>query len=37
MTALTGREVVPISLADATGQLKLVPEELYAVAETFFG
>lgn len=37
MTALTGRDVVAVPLDEATQELKLVPEELYAIAETFFG
>ncbi|MBI9070286.1 MAG: 6-phosphofructokinase [Melioribacteraceae bacterium] len=37
MAALKGTEVVPVSLADATGELKLVGDDLYKVAATFFG
>jgi ATP-dependent phosphofructokinase / diphosphate-dependent phosphofructokinase len=37
MTAYRDAHVVPIPLADATDQLKTVPPELFAVAETFFG
>jgi ATP-dependent phosphofructokinase / diphosphate-dependent phosphofructokinase len=37
MTAYRGLGVVPIGLEEATAQLKTVPAELFAVAETFFG
>ncbi|HEX2029234.1 MAG TPA: ATP-dependent 6-phosphofructokinase [Nitriliruptorales bacterium] len=37
MTGLIGPDVVAVPLAEATKELKLVPRELYEVAETFFG
>jgi 6-phosphofructokinase 1 len=37
MVALRGTEIVRVPLAEATSQLKLVPEERYAEAEVFFG
>ena len=37
MAALRGDEVVPVSLEEATAQLKTVPREWYAVAQAFFG
>jgi ATP-dependent phosphofructokinase / diphosphate-dependent phosphofructokinase len=37
MTAYRDLGVVPVSLAEATEQLKTVPPELFAVARTFFG
>ncbi|MEX0705123.1 MAG: ATP-dependent 6-phosphofructokinase, partial [Nitriliruptoraceae bacterium] len=37
MTALRGGVVVPVSLAEATAELRTVPENLYRVAEVFFG
>jgi ATP-dependent phosphofructokinase / diphosphate-dependent phosphofructokinase len=37
MTAYRDSRVVPIPLADATRELKTVPDQLYRVAETFFG
>lgn len=39
MTGLigSGRDVVPVPLAEATKELKLVPRALYDVAEVFFG
>src|SRR5579864_2080639 len=37
MAALRGDEIVAVSLAEATGSLKLVPPEWYAVAQAFFG
>ena len=37
MTAFQNHEIVPVPLADATAELKTVPEHLYRVAETFFG
>jgi 6-phosphofructokinase 1 len=37
MAALHGDEIVDVSLAEATAQLKTVPPEWYAVAEAFFG
>ena len=36
MAALRGTEIVPVPLADATSELKLVPPELYELAKTFF-
>ncbi|HSL66653.1 MAG TPA: ATP-dependent 6-phosphofructokinase [Actinomycetota bacterium] len=37
MVALRGQEIVDVPLDDAVTQLKRVPEELYRVAEVFFG
>jgi ATP-dependent phosphofructokinase / diphosphate-dependent phosphofructokinase len=37
MTALRGTEIVLVDLAEATSELKLVPESLYSEAEVFFG
>ena len=37
MTALRGEDVVAAPLADATGKLRTVPREYYALAEAFFG
>ncbi len=37
MVALRGTDIVQVPLAAATGELKLVPPERYAEAETFFG
>ena len=37
MSAIRGHEVVRVSLADATRELKLVPQSLYRVGEVFFG
>jgi ATP-dependent phosphofructokinase / diphosphate-dependent phosphofructokinase len=37
MAALRGDDIVAVSLAEATAQLKLVPPEWYAVAQAFFG
>jgi 6-phosphofructokinase 1 len=37
MTALRGTEIELVALSEATAALKLVPEELYAEAEVFFG
>ncbi len=37
MTALVGREVVPVALPEAVAELKRVPPQLYGIAETFFG
>jgi 6-phosphofructokinase 1 len=37
MTALVGSEIVAVSLAEATKELKQVPASLYEVAEVFFG
>lgn len=37
MTALQNGLVTPISLSDATGDLKTVPPSIYDVAEVFFG
>ena len=37
MTALRATDIVLADLADATAQLKLVPESLYSEAEVFFG
>jgi len=37
MVALRGTEIVSVPLDDAVAELKVVPEELYRVAEVFFG
>ena len=37
MTALRGTEIVLVPLAEATAELKLVPDSLYREAEVFFG
>ena len=37
MAALQGDDVVDVSLAEATAELKTVPEDWYAVAQAFFG
>jgi 6-phosphofructokinase 1 len=37
MAALQGDEIVDVSLAEATAELKTVPEDWYAVAKAFFG
>jgi 6-phosphofructokinase 1 len=37
MVALSGTDIIRVSLADATKELKLVPPERYAEAEIFFG
>jgi ATP-dependent phosphofructokinase / diphosphate-dependent phosphofructokinase len=37
MVALNGTDIVRVPLAEATKELKLVPPELYAEAEVFFG
>jgi phosphofructokinase-like protein len=37
MTALRGTEIELVELGEATAELKTVPSELYAEAETFFG
>jgi 6-phosphofructokinase 1 len=37
MVALRGTDIVRVPLADATRELKLVPQERYAEAEVFFG
>jgi 6-phosphofructokinase 1 len=37
MAALHGDDVVDVSLAEATAELKTVPEDWYAVAKAFFG
>jgi phosphofructokinase-like protein len=37
MAALRGDDVVAVSLAEATAQLKTVPPDWYAVAQAFFG
>ena len=36
MAALKGNDIVPVPLAEATSELKLVPPELYELAKTFF-
>ena len=37
MAALKGNDIVAVELADAVGELKTVDDELYKVAQTFFG
>jgi 6-phosphofructokinase 1 len=37
MAALQGDSIVEVSLAEATAELKTVPEDWYAVAKAFFG
>src|SRR6187200_388624 len=37
MAALQGDSIVEVSLAEATAELKTVPEDWYAVAQAFFG
>lgn len=37
MAALSGRDMIDVSLDDAVGQLKTVPPEYYEMATTFFG
>jgi phosphofructokinase-like protein len=37
MAALKGNDIVAVELADAVGELKTVDDELYEVAQTFFG
>ena len=37
MTALRATEIVLVDLAEATAELKVVPDELYREAEVFFG
>ena len=37
MAALQGDNIVEVSLAEATAELKTVPEDWYAVAKAFFG
>jgi 6-phosphofructokinase 1 len=37
MAALRGDDVISVALAEATAELKTVPDEWYAVARTFFG
>lgn len=37
MVSLQGRNIVPVKLADAVGELKTVPPEYYKLAEIFFG
>jgi 6-phosphofructokinase 1 len=37
MTALRGTDIQLVALSEATAALKVVPEELYAEAEVFFG
>ncbi|MGI9539880.1 MAG: 6-phosphofructokinase [Miltoncostaeaceae bacterium] len=37
MAALRGDRVTDVPLADAVAELKIVPQELYRAAETFFG
>ena len=37
MVRLQGNEIVPIALADAVDQLKVVDQEFYDLAKVFFG
>jgi phosphofructokinase-like protein len=37
MVALRGNEIVTVSLDEATAETKIVPEDLYEAARTFFG
>jgi hypothetical protein len=37
MVSLRGEEIADVPLSDAVGERKVVPEELYRVAEVFFG
>ena len=37
MVGMRGNAIVPVSLADATRELKTVPRRMYEVAEVFFG
>jgi hypothetical protein len=37
MVALRGTDIIRVPLAEATRDVKLVPEERYAEAEVFFG
>ncbi len=37
MAALRGTDIVAVSLEEATGELKTVPESLYEMSTTFFG
>ncbi len=37
MVALHGTSIDLVSLSEATSELKVVPPELYAEAEVFFG
>jgi len=37
MAALRGDDVIAVPLAEATAELKTVPDDWYAVARTFFG
>ena len=37
MASLRGRDIVGVSLKDAVGQLKTVPDDFYNLAEIFFG
>jgi 6-phosphofructokinase 1 len=37
MAALHGDDVVSVPLTEATAELKLVPDEWYETAKTFFG
>jgi 6-phosphofructokinase 1 len=37
MVSLRGRDIVAVPLAEAVGELKTVPLEMYEVAKTFFG
>ena len=37
MAALRGNEIVSVELAEATRELKKVPEEFFKVAQVFFG
>ncbi len=37
MAALRGNEIVSVDLAEATRELKKVPQEFFEVAQVFFG
>jgi 6-phosphofructokinase 1 len=37
MVALRGTDIIRVKLAEATAELKTVPQERYAEAEVFFG
>ena len=37
MASLKGKDIVAVSLEEATDELKTVDDELYEVAKTFFG
>jgi len=37
MVSLRGRDIVPVSLAEAVGKLKTVPDEYYKLAQNLVG